>query len=139
MIFNRRWTEQTGFVLLALLQENFEVFLSFEDYSNSSLVAELREQHIKAQQVTQAKHKSWRPAEPAAAEEERLSAESKLHRQVLALQVSRQELEAKMILRALNDGNVEVALRKCRWVPGPQITQLIRKEHWFHLFLRWRG
>ncbi|KAM9056380.1 LOW QUALITY PROTEIN: kinetochore-associated protein 1 [Megaptera novaeangliae] len=102
------------FKTVASLQENFEVFLSFEDYSNSSLVAELREQHIKAQQVAQAKHKPWRPAEPAAAEEERLSAESKLHRQVLALQVSRQELEAKMILRALNDGNVEVALRKCR-------------------------
>nr|XP_030716037.1 kinetochore-associated protein 1 isoform X5 [Globicephala melas] len=102
------------FKTVASLQENFEVFLSFEDYSSSSLVAELREQHIKAQQVAQAKHKPWRPAEPAAAEEDRLSAESKLHRQVLALQVSRQELEAKMILRALNDWNVEGALRKCR-------------------------
>ncbi|XP_026980736.1 kinetochore-associated protein 1 isoform X5 [Sagmatias obliquidens] len=101
------------FKTVASLQENFEVFLSFEDYSSSSLV-ELREQHIKAQQVAQAKHKPWRPAEPAAAEEDRLSAESKLHRQVLALQVSRQELEAKMILRALNDWNVEGALRKCR-------------------------
>ncbi|KAJ8779282.1 hypothetical protein J1605_012744 [Eschrichtius robustus] len=113
-VYMREHDLQEEELLLLYIEENFEVFLSFEDYSNSSLVAELREQHIKAQQVTQAKHKPWRPAEPAAAEEERLSAESKLHRQVLALQVSRQELEAKMILRALNDGNVEVALRKCR-------------------------
>ncbi|XP_055406741.1 kinetochore-associated protein 1 isoform X2 [Bubalus kerabau] len=102
------------FKTVASLQENFEVFLSFEDYSKSSLVAELREQHIKAHQVAQAKHKPWRPAEPRAAEEQRLSAESKLHRQALTLQVSRQELEAELTLRALSDGNVEAALRKCR-------------------------
>ncbi|XP_060257120.1 kinetochore-associated protein 1 isoform X3 [Ovis aries] len=102
------------FKTVASLQENFEVFLSFEDYSKSSLVAELREQHIKAHQVAQAKHKPYRPAEPRAAEEQRLSAESKLHRQALTLQVSRQELEAELTLRALSDGNVEAALRKCR-------------------------
>ena len=100
--------------MLALLQENFEVFLSFEDYSNSSLVAELREQHIKAHQVAQAKHKPRRPAEPQAAEEQRLNTESKLHRQALTLQVSRQELEAELTLRALSDGDVEAALRRCR-------------------------
>ncbi|KAF4011769.1 hypothetical protein G4228_004085 [Cervus hanglu yarkandensis] len=102
------------FKTVASLQENFEVFLSFEDYSNSSLVAELREQHIKAHQVAQAKHKPRRPAEPRAAKEQRLSAESKLHRQALTLQVSRQELEAELTLRALSDGDVEAALRKCR-------------------------
>ncbi|XP_019833576.2 kinetochore-associated protein 1 isoform X1 [Bos indicus] len=102
------------FKTVASLQENFEVFLSFEDYSKSSLVAELREQHIKAHQVAQAKHKPWRPAEPRATEEQRLSTESKLHRQALTLQVSRQQLEAELTLRALSDGNVEAALRKCR-------------------------
>ncbi|KAI4557318.1 hypothetical protein MJT46_013997 [Ovis ammon polii x Ovis aries] len=102
------------FKTVASLQENFEVFLSFEDYSKSSLVAELREQHIKAHQVAQAKHKRYRPTEPRAAEEQRLSTESKLHRQALTLQVSRQELEAELTLRALSDGNVEAALRKCR-------------------------
>ncbi|XP_070331264.1 kinetochore-associated protein 1 isoform X3 [Odocoileus virginianus] len=102
------------FKTVASLQENFEVFLSFEDYSNSSLVAELREQHIKAHQVAQAKQKPRRPAEPRAAEEQRPSAESKLHRQALTLQVSRRELEAELTLRALSDGDVEAALRRCR-------------------------
>ena len=99
--------------MLALLQENFEVFLPFGDYSNSSLVAELREQYIKAHEVAQATHKPRSTAEPVAAEKS-LSTESKLHRQALALQVSRQELEAELTLRALNNGNAETALRKCR-------------------------
>lgn len=96
------------------LQENFEVFLSFGDYNNSSLVADLREQHIKALQDAQAKCRSQRPAEPTDTQKKRLHAEAKLHRQALALQVSRQELEFELTLRALNDGNVEAALRKCR-------------------------
>ncbi|XP_057602368.1 kinetochore-associated protein 1 isoform X3 [Hippopotamus amphibius kiboko] len=109
------WEESLKqFKTVVSLQENFEVFLPFEDYSNSSLVAELREQHIKAHQVAQTKHKPRRPVEPATAEVKRLSTESKLHRQALTLQVSRQELEAELTLRALNDGNVEGALRKCK-------------------------
>ncbi|XP_016074523.1 PREDICTED: kinetochore-associated protein 1 isoform X2 [Miniopterus natalensis] len=102
------------FKAVASLQENFEVFLSFGDYSNRSLVAELREQYIKAQEAAQAKYKPRDTAGPAAAKEKSLSTESKLHRQALALQVSRQELEAELTLRALNDGNVGVALKKCR-------------------------
>ncbi|XP_070485259.1 kinetochore-associated protein 1 [Equus przewalskii] len=101
------------FKSVASLQENFEVFLPFGDYSNSSLVAELREQYIKAHEVAQATHKPRSTAEPVAAEKS-LSTESKLHRQALALQVSRQELEAELTLRALNNGNAETALRKCR-------------------------
>lgn len=42
------------------------------------------------------------------------SVKSKLHRQALVLQVSTQELEAEMALRALKDGKVAVALSKCR-------------------------
>ncbi|KAB1255833.1 Kinetochore-associated protein 1 [Camelus dromedarius] len=102
------------FKAVASLQENFEVFLPFEDYSNSSLVAELREQYIKAHQVAQVKHKPRNPAVPVTAKEKNLSTESKLHRQALALQVSRQELEAELTLRALHDGNAEAALRKCK-------------------------
>lgn len=104
-----------GLCLLSLRQENFEVFLAFEDYSNHSLVAELREQYIKAQEVAQAKHKPRGTAEPAAAKKS-LSTESKLHRQALALQVSEQELEAELTLRALSDGKVGTALKKCRCV-----------------------
>lgn len=97
-----------GFVLLALQQENFEVYLSFGDYSNRSLVAELREQYIKGREVAQAK------PTPRSTAEKGQSTESKLHRQALALQVSQQELEAELTLRALNDGNVGKALQRCR-------------------------
>ncbi|XP_012664469.2 kinetochore-associated protein 1 [Otolemur garnettii] len=102
------------FKVVASLQENFEIFLSFEDYSNSSLVADLREQYIKMHEVAQAKHKLRSTLVPMAAEEKNLSLESKVHRQVLALQGSRQELEAELTLRALKDGNVGTALKKCR-------------------------
>ncbi|KAK2102825.1 Kinetochore-associated protein 1 [Saguinus oedipus] len=95
-------------------KENFEVFLSFEDYSNSSLVADLREQYIKAHEVAQAKHKPRSTPEPIAAEVRSPSVESKLHRQALALQMSKQELEAELTLRALKDGNIETAVKKCR-------------------------
>nr|XP_011763360.1 LOW QUALITY PROTEIN: kinetochore-associated protein 1 [Macaca nemestrina] len=99
---------------VASLQENFEVFLSFEDYNNRSLVADLREQHIKAHEVAQVKHKPRSTPEPIAAEMRNPSMESKLHRQALALQVSKQELEAELTLRALKDGNIKTALKKCR-------------------------
>lgn len=88
------------FKMAASLQENFEVFLPFEDYSNSALVADLREQHIRAHRV-------------ASTAEKGPSTKSKLHRQALALQVSEQELEAELTLRALKDGNVRTALKKC--------------------------
>ncbi|KAF3820625.1 hypothetical protein GH733_005170 [Mirounga leonina] len=102
------------FKVVASLQVNFEVFLSFGAYSNSALIAELREQYIKAHEVTQTKHKSRGTAEPAATEDKSLSAESKLHRQALVLPVSVQEREAELTLRALNHGNLDAALRRCR-------------------------
>jgi kinetochore-associated protein 1 len=110
-----------------LVQENFEVFLSFEDYSNSALVADLREQHIKAHEEAQAKHKPMSTPGPAATKGTGLSTRSKLHRQALDLQVSTQELEAELALRALRDGKVGAALNKCRWCPGPQLAWLVRK------------
>ncbi|XP_040843011.1 kinetochore-associated protein 1 [Ochotona curzoniae] len=96
------------FKVAASLQENFEVFLPFEDYSSVSLVADLREQHIRTHEVAMARHKG------TAAEVQGPSTRSKLHRQALALQVSEQELEAELTLRALRDGNVRIALNKCR-------------------------
>ncbi|XP_060049162.1 kinetochore-associated protein 1 isoform X2 [Erinaceus europaeus] len=102
------------FKAVASLQENFEVFLSFGDYSNSSLVAELRERYIKAQEISQAKHKPRSSTEPTDAKEKTLSTEAKLHRQALFLQLSKQELEAELTMRALHDGNIKTALKKCR-------------------------
>lgn len=105
---------------LTLLQENFEVFLPFEDYSNSTLVARLRDQYIKAHEDAQAEPKLRGPPGPSPAREEDLSIRSKLHRQALALQVSAQELEEELALRALKDGKVAAALSKCRWPRSPR-------------------
>ncbi|KAM5311898.1 kinetochore-associated protein 1 isoform 1-T1 [Glossophaga mutica] len=102
------------FKTVASLQENFEVFLSFGDYSNHALVAELREQYIKAQEAAQAERKPRSSAGPAATGQQSPSAESRLHRQALALRVSEQELEAELTWRALSDGSVGTALKKCR-------------------------
>nr|XP_044988281.1 kinetochore-associated protein 1 isoform X2 [Jaculus jaculus] len=102
------------FKVVASLQENFEVFLPFEDYSNSALVEGLREQYIKAHEDVQAKHKARATPGPTTAKETGLSTQSKLHRQAVALQMSAQELEAALALRALKDGKVGVALNRCR-------------------------
>ncbi|EHB01463.1 Kinetochore-associated protein 1 [Heterocephalus glaber] len=88
------------FKVVASLQENFEVFLSFDDYSNSALLADLREQYINTHEDAQDK--------PG------LSTTSKLHRQALALQVSPQELEAELAWRALRNENIGAVLNKCR-------------------------
>ncbi|KAK7804980.1 hypothetical protein U0070_025502 [Myodes glareolus] len=102
------------FKVIASLQENFEVFLPFEDYSNSTLVARLRDQYIKAHEDAQVEPKLRGPPGPSPAREEDQSIRSKLHRQALALQVSAQELEEELALRALKDGKVGAALSKCR-------------------------
>uniref|UniRef100_A0A8D2D2I1 Kinetochore associated 1 n=1 Tax=Sciurus vulgaris TaxID=55149 RepID=A0A8D2D2I1_SCIVU len=102
------------FQVVASLQENFEVFLSFEDYSDSALVADLRERCIKAHEVAQARQKPRSTPEPIAAEGTGLSTKSKLQGQALALHVPPQELEAELAFRALKDGNVRTALSKCR-------------------------
>lgn len=97
-----------------MLQENFEIFLPFEEYSNTALVAGLREQYIKAQEDEQAKHEHRGFPGPTLARGTNLSIKSKLHRQALVLQVSAQELEAELTLRALKDGKVAATLSKCR-------------------------
>ncbi|XP_051017448.1 kinetochore-associated protein 1 [Acomys russatus] len=102
------------FQVVASLQESFEVFLPFEDYSSSALVARLREECIKAHEDAQAKHQLRAPLGPTLASRTNLNMKSKLHRQALALQVSVQELEAELALRALKDGKVGAALSRCR-------------------------
>ncbi|XP_006894765.1 PREDICTED: kinetochore-associated protein 1 [Elephantulus edwardii] len=102
------------FKTVASFQENFEVFLAFEEYGCRSLVADLHGQHIRAQEVAQARHKPKRCPEPAAAGPQSRAPEAKLHRQALALQVTEHELEAELTLRALQHGKVGTALTKCR-------------------------
>ncbi|XP_007936326.1 kinetochore-associated protein 1 [Orycteropus afer afer] len=102
------------FKAVASLQGHFEVFLPFDDYGSSSLIAHLHEEHMKAHEVAQAQHKPRSPPEPMATGTQRVHSAPKLHRQALALQVSEQELEAELTLRALNNGKVKLALEKCR-------------------------
>lgn len=128
-----------GACLVFLRQENFEVFLAFGDYSNHALVAELREQHIRAQEAAQAERRRKSSAGPAAAEQKSPSTESRLHRQALALQVSEQELEAELTWRALSDGSVGTALKKCRCAPALHGPRPLGKGPALCLLLRWRG
>ncbi|KAM5237722.1 kinetochore-associated protein 1 [Ctenodactylus gundi] len=104
------------FKVVASLQESFEVFLPFDDYSSLDLLAGLREQHVSANEVLQAQHKPGGTLGPTAAEEPSLGPRSKLHRQALALQVSTQELEMELAWRALQSGDVGAALSRCRYL-----------------------
>lgn len=111
-------------------QENFWGLSSFEDYSKSSLVAELRGGTLKLTKLHRLNTKPYRPAEPRAAEEQRLE------RWVQAAPTGAWPCRCPgkswkpswlWGLRAM--GNVEAALRKCRWVSSPWDAQPIRKEH----------
>uniref|UniRef100_A0A8C6QI01 Kinetochore associated 1 n=1 Tax=Nannospalax galili TaxID=1026970 RepID=A0A8C6QI01_NANGA len=104
------------FQVVASLQENFEVFLPFEDYSNSALVTGLREQYLKEHEAAQAQHKPRSTSGPSQAKGTDLSTKLRLHQQAVALQLSIQELEAELALRALKDGKVGTALNKCRYL-----------------------
>ncbi|KAG8514983.1 Kinetochore-associated protein 1 [Galemys pyrenaicus] len=102
------------FKMVAGLQEHFEVFLPLGRYSSSSLMAELREQHITAHRAAQAQYKPSSAAEPGATAGSSPRTPAKLHRQALALQLSAPELETELAWRAVKDGDVQTALEKCR-------------------------
>ncbi|XP_055003444.1 kinetochore-associated protein 1 [Sorex araneus] len=90
------------FTAVSSLQEDFAVFLPFGEYSDGSLVAELRRRCIEAHSAPQEKRGAGG------------CAEAQLHRQALALQLTPQELEAELALQALASRNVTAALEKCR-------------------------
>ncbi|XP_073442136.1 kinetochore-associated protein 1 isoform X2 [Dendrobates tinctorius] len=98
------------------LQEDFDIFLSLEEYENQSLVSRLREEHIIAHESTKSKSKSEKAPEQNSgldAQSKVPSPESRLYRLALLLQVSEQELGAELAMRALAAGEVEKALRIC--------------------------
>ncbi|KAE8635123.1 hypothetical protein XENTR_v10002517 [Xenopus tropicalis] len=106
------------FEAISNLQEDFDIFLSIEDYENRVLVSQLRDEHIIAYETTKSKSKnSGKTSElnPTFDEKTKIpSTESRLYRLALLLQVTEQELGAELALRALAFGKVEKALQICR-------------------------
>ncbi|XP_075033881.1 kinetochore-associated protein 1 [Mixophyes fleayi] len=104
------------FEAISNLQEDFEIFLSLEEYENRLLVSLLREEHIIAYETTKSKTKSEKAPEQNPSHDENSkvpSTESRLYRLALLLQVTEQELGAELALRALAAGKVEKALQIC--------------------------
>ncbi|XP_040272101.1 kinetochore-associated protein 1 [Bufo bufo] len=98
------------------LQEDFDIFLSLEEYENRSLVSRLREEHIIAYETTRSKSKLEKASEQNAGLDKQSkvpSTESRLYRLALLLQVTEQELGAELALRALAAGKVEKTLEIC--------------------------
>ncbi|XP_007489958.2 kinetochore-associated protein 1 isoform X1 [Monodelphis domestica] len=102
------------FKTIRSLQEDFELFLPFDDYRNHSLVAGLHKEPINSQEVSQPWQKTRRTPEETPSHSKNISLQSSLYRQTLCLLVSEQDLEAKVVLKALNSGRVDEALRLCR-------------------------
>uniref|UniRef100_A0A669PF12 Kinetochore associated 1 n=1 Tax=Phasianus colchicus TaxID=9054 RepID=A0A669PF12_PHACC len=105
------------FETLATLQEDFNIFLSVEDFGNPTLMSTLLEKHINAyetdkypksrkEQMTNCKTKDGKL--------KNYSTESRLYRMALLLQRSEQELGTTLALRALDAGKVEDAVKICR-------------------------
>uniref|UniRef100_A0A8C5LVC3 Kinetochore associated 1 n=1 Tax=Leptobrachium leishanense TaxID=445787 RepID=A0A8C5LVC3_9ANUR len=105
------------FEAISSLQEDFDIFLSFEEYENLSLVSDLRDEHIKAYESARSKTKCGKTLEQAINIDGNTkipSTESRLYRLALLLQVTEQELGAELALRALSEGKVEKSLQICR-------------------------
>ncbi|KAH1180193.1 hypothetical protein KIL84_009029, partial [Mauremys mutica] len=97
------------FETLASLQEDFDIFISIKDYGNPLLMSQLLEEHIKAYERIQSMAKSRKVQTT-----KNCSTESRLYRLALLLQITEQELGAKLALRSLDAGKIEEALKICR-------------------------
>lgn len=104
------------FEALSSLQEEFDIFLSFEEYAERLLVSQLLEDYISAYENALSKSASKN-------EEAILSldmnakgsfTESRLYRMASLLQVAEHELKKELALRALGAGNSDLALDICR-------------------------
>ncbi|XP_063310359.1 kinetochore-associated protein 1 [Pelobates fuscus] len=105
------------FEAISSLQEDFDIFLSLEEYENRSLVSALRDEHIKAYESARSKSKSEKSPEQAVNMDgiaKTPSTDSRLYRLALLLQVTEQELSAELAFRALSQGKVEKSLQICR-------------------------
>ncbi|KAM4649305.1 kinetochore-associated protein 1 isoform 6-T8 [Amazona ochrocephala] len=106
------------FETLATLQEDFDIFLSVEEFRNPSLMSELLENHFKAYETARSLSKSRRAqtakCSSADGKIKNRSTESRLYKLALLLQRSEQELGEKLAWRALDAGKVEEAVKICR-------------------------
>ncbi|XP_063820516.1 kinetochore-associated protein 1 isoform X2 [Pseudophryne corroboree] len=105
------------FEAISNLQEDFDLFLSLEEYENHSFVSQLREEHIIAYETTLSMPKSEKAPKqnPNLDESSKVpSTESKLYRLALLLRLTEQELSAELALMALASGKVEKTLQICR-------------------------
>uniref|UniRef100_A0A8C4U158 Kinetochore associated 1 n=1 Tax=Falco tinnunculus TaxID=100819 RepID=A0A8C4U158_FALTI len=106
------------FETLATLQEDFDIFLSVEEFRNPSMMSRLLENHIKAYVTARSLSKSRKVQTINYNSEDGKTknrcTESRLYRLALLLQRSEQELGEKLVLRALDAGKVEDAVKICR-------------------------
>ncbi|MGH0152701.1 UNVERIFIED_CONTAM: hypothetical protein FKN15_023799 [Acipenser sinensis] len=105
------------FEAIANLQEDFDIFLSLEDYENRTLLSQLREKHIETYENTLSRSKTEKTSVVAKGQDGKtktISTESGLYRLALLLQLTEQELGAELAMRALAVGKVEKALKICR-------------------------
>ncbi|MBN3296609.1 KNTC1 protein, partial [Amia calva] len=105
------------FEAIAHLQEDFDIFLSLEDYENPALLAQFQEEHVKAYEGTLSRARTRKAsvvANDADGKTKTISTEAGLYRLALLLQRSEQELGADLAMRALAVGKVEKALKICR-------------------------
>uniref|UniRef100_A0A8C3LFC5 Kinetochore associated 1 n=1 Tax=Chrysolophus pictus TaxID=9089 RepID=A0A8C3LFC5_CHRPC len=101
-----------------LLQEDFDIFLSVEDFGNPTLMSTLLEKHINAYETDKYPSKSRKEqmtnCKTKDGKLKNYSTESRLYRMALLLQRSEQELGTTLALRALDAGKVEDAVKICR-------------------------
>ncbi|KAI6076180.1 Kinetochore-associated protein 1 isoform X1 [Aix galericulata] len=106
------------FETLATLQEDFDIFLAVEDFRNPTLMSRLLEMHIKAYETVRSLPKSRKEQTMNCNSDDgkvkNRSTESRLYKLALLLQRSEQELGEKLVLRALDAGRVEDAIKICR-------------------------
>ncbi|NWW51167.1 KNTC1 protein, partial [Pedionomus torquatus] len=106
------------FETLAALQEDFDIFLSVEEFRNPSLMSRLLEEHIKAYETVRSLSKSRKVQTMNCNSEDgkskNRSTASRLYRLALLLQRSERELGEELALRALDAGKVEDTVKICR-------------------------
>ncbi|XP_074015888.1 kinetochore-associated protein 1 [Numenius arquata] len=106
------------FETLAALQEDFDIFLSVEEFRNPSLMSRLLEEHIKAYETVRSLSKTRRVqimnCNSEDSKSKNRSTESRLYRLALLLQRSEQELGEELASRALDAGKVEDTVKICR-------------------------
>ncbi|XP_063000381.1 kinetochore-associated protein 1 [Elgaria multicarinata webbii] len=101
---------------LAALQEHFEICLSVTDYWNPSLIIQLLEENIKNyERIGSSRKMQEQDASVEGSSRKKPLTQLRLYRLGSLLQRTEHELGSELVLRALDTGNVEEALKICRY------------------------